>query len=137
MFERICCDSSTSSQIENGNDKARAFLEDCNANSRILPQLKYDVKSLQFGRHKLQSAASEDADQNIQALMAPHQAAYQAIVLTARQKLRDDIADFDVKTLCEEFAQEKWIACAEETDQRIFRIKIIISITTLKLLPKH
>ena len=97
-------------KLKNGNDKAIAYLEDCNANGRILPQLNYDVKLLQFGRHKLQSAASEDADQKIQALMAPHQTAYQAIVLTARQKLRDDIADFDVKTSCEEFAQEKWVA---------------------------
>jgi len=97
-------------KLKNGNDKAIAYLEDCNTNGRILPQIMYAVKPLQFGRHKLQTAASEAADQQIQALMAPHQAACQDIVLTARKKLRDDIADFDVKTSCEEFAQEKWVA---------------------------
>jgi hypothetical protein len=97
-------------KLKNGNDKAIAYLEDCETNGRILPQIMCTVKPLQFGRHKLQTAASEAADQQIQALMAPHQAACQDIVLTARKKLRDDIADFDVKTSCEEFAQEKWVA---------------------------
>ena len=96
-------------KLKNGNDKAITYLEDCNANGRILPQLKCDFKPLQFGRHKLQSAASEEADQQIQALMAPLQRGCQDIVLAARKKLRDDIADFDVQLTCEEFAQEKWV----------------------------
>ncbi len=101
-------------KLINDNDKAIAYLEDCNANSSILPQLKYDFKQLQFSRHKLQTAASEEAELKIQARMVPHQTACQDIVLAARKKLRVDIANFDVKISCEELAQEKWVTLCGE-----------------------
>jgi hypothetical protein len=51
--------------------------------------------------------------------MTPHQTAYQDIVLAARKKLRDDIADLDVKVSCEELAQEKWVKLCGGDGSRI------------------
>jgi hypothetical protein len=99
----------TPQQLTENNEKAIKFLEANQANGRIAPQLKCEIKPLLFGHHALQVEAANDADQKIQALMTAFQTKCQDEMLIARKNLKAKLTDYDMKSECEKYAQDKWI----------------------------
>lgn len=107
----------TPKKLTDGNEKAIAFLEANIANGRIAPQVKCELKPLLFGHHALQIEAANDADLKIQAHMAAFQTQCQAEMLDARKDLKAKLENFDIKSECEKYAQDKWIALCGGSDQ--------------------